>query len=201
MWLQRIQSNDLLAQDQYGLASFSTLQSFLQGTVKTFTVVPSPTELGWRCLEGAAFAEDTIALTPRLELRAGLRSESTNGWNEAQRRAMSYAIVAGVLQTQPVVGGSALCKNRAVFLPEPRVGFAWDVCCNGKTAVRGGFGLYHGLLDTLDYRLDQTGPFNTAESISNIAVSDLQITPGTTPRWLEDFAEQRAARHPPRLRC
>ena len=181
LWLQRIQSNDLLAQNQYGQASFSTLQSFLQGTVKTFTVVPSPTELGWRSLEGAAFVEDTFKVTPRLELRAGFRSESTNGWNEAQGRAANYAIVDGVLQTQPVVGGSALTKNRAVFLPEPRVGVAWDVWGNGKTAVRAGFGLYHGLLDTLDYRLDQTAPFNTAESISNIAVSDLHITPGTTP--------------------
>ena len=181
LWLQRIQSNDLLAQDQYGQASFSTLQSFLQGTVKTFTVVPSPTELGWRSLEGAAFIEDTFKLSPRLELRAGFRSESTNGWNEAHDHAANYAIVAGVLQTQPVVGGSALSKNRAVFLPEPRVGFAWDVWGNGKTAIRGGFGLYHGLLDTLDYRLDQTAPFNTAESISNIAVSALHITPGTPP--------------------
>ena len=116
LWLQRIQSNDLLAQDQYGQASFGTLQTFLQGTVKTFTVVPSPTELGWRSLEGAAFVEDTFKLTPRFELRAGFRFESTNGWNEAQGRAANYAIVNGVLQTQPVVGGSALSKNRAVFL-------------------------------------------------------------------------------------
>ncbi len=181
LWLQRIQSNDLLAQDQYGQASFSTLESFLQGTAKTFTVVPSPTELGWRTLAGSGFVQDTIKVNKRLELRAGFRSESTDGWNEAQGRAANYAIVNGVLQTQPIIGSSALTTNRAVLLPEPRVGFAWDVWGNGKTAIRGGFGLYHGLLDTLDYRLDQTAPFNTAESISNVAVSKLHITAGTPP--------------------
>jgi Carboxypeptidase regulatory-like domain len=178
VWLQRIQSNDMLAQDQYGQASFSTLQSFLQGTVKTFTVVPSPTELGWRSLEAAAFFQDTIHVTPRLEVRAGFRSESTNGWNEAHGHAANYAIVDGVLQTQPFIGGSALTTNRAKFLSEPRVGFAWDVRGSGTTAVRGGFGIYYGLLDTLDYRLDQTAPFNTAESIKNIPVSDLNFSPG-----------------------
>jgi hypothetical protein len=181
VWLERVESNDLLAQDQYGQASFSTLATFLAGTVATFTVVPSPTELGWRSLEGAGFAEDTVKVTPRLEVRLGFRSESTNGWNEAQGRAANYALVDGVLQTTPVVGSSALSDNRAKFLPEPRVGFAWDVWGNGKTAVRGGFGIYHGLLDTLDYRLDQTAPFNTAESIKSIAVSSLSITPGTPP--------------------
>ena len=180
-WLQRVQSNDQLAQYQYGQASFSTLTTFLQGKVKSFTVVPSPTELGWRSLEGAGFIEDTIKVTPRLEVRVGFRSESTNGWNEAQGRASNYALDNGVLQTNPFIGGSALSTNRAKFLPAPRVGFAWDVWGNGKTAVRGGFGLYHGLLDTLDYRLDQTAPFNTAEALSNTTVPNLSFTPGTPP--------------------
>lgn len=181
VWFQRIQSNDMLAQDQYGQASFSTLNTFLQGTVATFTVVPSPTEMAWRSLEAAAFVEDTWKVNPKLELRIGFRSETTNGWNEAHGRAANYAIANGVLQTNPVIGSSALTDNRAKFLPDPRLGFAWDVFGNGRTALRGGVGLYHGLLDTLDYRLDQTAPFNTAESIKNIAVSNLSITPGTPP--------------------
>jgi hypothetical protein len=180
-WLQRIQANDLLAQNQYGQASFSTLTTFLQGTVATFTLVPAPTALGWRSFEGAGYFEDTIKVTPRFELRAGYRSESTNGWNESQGRASNYAIVNGVLQTTPVVGNSALSTNRAKFLPNPRLGFAWDVRGDGKTAIRGGIGLYHGLLDTLDYRLDQTAPFNTAESIKTIAVSSLNFTAGVPP--------------------
>lgn len=180
-WLQRIQSNDLLAQYQFGQASFSTLSSFLAGTVATFTVVPSPTELGWRSYEGAGFVEDTVKVTPRLELRAGFRAESTNGWNEARGRAANYVLVNNVLATDPRVGSAALTKNRAKFLPAPRLGFAWDVFGNGTTAVRGGVGLYHSLLDTLDYRLDQTAPFNTAESLKKVDVSDLRITPGSAP--------------------
>ncbi|MGB7188694.1 MAG: carboxypeptidase regulatory-like domain-containing protein, partial [Acidobacteriaceae bacterium] len=179
LWFQQIQSNDNLAQNQYGQASFSTLASFLQGQVKTFTVVPSPTPLNWRSLESAAFIQDTIKVTPRLEVRAGLRVESTNGWNEAHDRASNYLLVNGALQTEPRIGSSALTKNRALFLPEPRIGFAWDVTGKGTTSVRGGFGLYHGLLDTLDYRLDQTAPFNTTVSIKNTTVADLNITPGS----------------------
>jgi hypothetical protein len=181
VWLQRIQANDLLAQNQYGQASFATLQSFLQGTVKTFTVVPSPTELGWRSLEVAEFIEDTIKVKPRLEVRAGFRLESTNGWNESQGRAANYAIVNGVLQTNPFIGNSALTENKAKFLPAPRLGVAWDIFGNGKTAVRGGVGLYHGLLDTLDYRVGQTAPFNTTQSLKNVAVSSLNFNPSSPP--------------------
>jgi hypothetical protein len=181
-WLQQIQSNDNLAQDQYGQASFGSLASFLQGTVATFTSVPSPTALGWRSIEGAGFAQDTIRLKPTLELRAGFRFESTNGWNESQNRASNYLFDSnGVIETNPQVGHSALTNNRAKFLPEPRVGIAWDPTGHGTTIVHAGFGVYRALLDNLDYRLDQTAPFNTTNTLKNVAVSSLNIVPGEAP--------------------
>ncbi len=173
VWLQRLQSNDFLAQNQYGQASFSTLESFEQGEVAKYTIVPAPTELGWRSLFGAGFAEDAWKATPRLELRLGLRVESSNGWNEAHGRASNYEFTDGVIDTNPTIGGSALTDNRAKFMPEPRVGIAYDLFGNSKTALKGSFGVHRALLDTLDYRLDQTAPFNTTLSYSNTTVSDL----------------------------
>lgn len=180
VWLQRVQANDTLAQNQYGQASFSTLTTFLQGTVATLSVVPSPTELGWRSLFGAAFIEDTVRLTPRLELRAGFRFESSNGWQEAQNRASNYGFTNGIINTNPTVGSSALWKNRGIFLPQPRLGLAWDVHGNGKTAVRASIGMHNSLLDNLDYRLSQVAPYNTTLALKGVQVSSIHIVPGST---------------------
>lgn len=179
LWAQRVQANDLLAQNQWGQASFGSLTSFLHGTTATFTVVPSPTPLGWRSLELAGFVQDVIKVRPNLDLRLGFRFESTDGWNEVAGRAANYAFLNGVIQTNPVVGSSAFIINRAKFLPEPRVGLAWDPFGQGKTVVHAGFGIYRALLDNLDYRLGQTAPFNATESLKNVSVAGLQIVPGS----------------------
>ncbi len=171
-WLQRLQSNDNLAQNQYGQASFASLATFVAGTVKTFTVVPNPTALNWRSWFGAGYVEDTLKIARNLEISAGIRMESTNGFNEAHGRAGVYQVANGVLQTTPTVGSAGLPDNRARFLPEPRAGVAWDVHGDGKTAVRASIGLHHSLLDNLDYRLDQAAPFNTTLSYSNVPVAN-----------------------------
>jgi Carboxypeptidase regulatory-like domain len=179
VWLQSVQSNDDLAQNQFGQASFASLATFLQGTVKTFTVVPNPTPLNWRSFMGAAYLEDTWHLSPRLELRGGMRFESTNGWNEAHGRASQYNFTNGVINTTPTTGSSALSINRAKFLPEPRLGIAWNVFGNGKTSLRSSVGVHHSLLDNLDYRLDQAAPYNTTFSYANVPVaSPISGAPG-----------------------
>src|SRR6267154_5946111 len=179
VWVQRLQANDRLAQNQYGQASFSTLQGFLDGTVSTFTVAPVATPLGWRSLEGAVFAQDALKLTPNFELRIGFRSEFTNGWNESHGRASNYVFDAnGVIATNPVVGNSALTVNNAKFLPAPRLAIAWSPFSSKTTVIRAGFGLYYALNDNLSYRLDQNGPFNTVLALKNVALSSINIVPG-----------------------
>jgi hypothetical protein len=178
-WVQGIQANDTLIQDQYGQASFTTLQSFLQGKLSTYTYAPLHTPLGWRTLEGAAYAEDAIRVTPSLEVRLGFRAEFTNGWNEMSGRASNYLFDRnGIIATDPTVGGSVFTANKATLLPAPRAALAWAPLASKKTVVRVGFGLYYALLDNLSYRLDQNGPFNTVYAVKGVAFS--AIAPGAT---------------------
>ncbi len=178
VWFQPTQANDTLAQDQYGQTSFTSLQTFLQGTVSTYTYAPGAvTPLDWRTFEGAFFVEDSIKLLPSLELRLGFRGEFTNGWNEANGRASNFVVGAnGLMQTNPVVGSSALTTNNAMFLPAPRIGLAWSPLGSKTTVIRASFGTYYALLDNLSYRLDQNAPYNTILAAKSIPFSSISPT-------------------------
>ena len=171
-WLQREQSNELLALSQYGQATFTSLDTFLQGTISSLLFDPTPTPLGWRSLYGSLYAEDVIRLTPRFTLSLGFRTEFSNGWNEVEGRASTYTFTNGVINTQPHIGSSAFTTNNAKYLPEPRAAIAWSPFRNtNRTVIRAGFGMYNDLQDALGYRTDQNAPFNPTYSLPNLAVS------------------------------
>ena len=71
VWFQRLRDNENSASRQLGVATFTSLQTFLQGTVSTFQVIPDPNELGWRSLYGAWYLQDVIKLRPNLTVRIG----------------------------------------------------------------------------------------------------------------------------------
>jgi carboxypeptidase family protein len=179
VWFQRLEDNENSASRHLGQASFASLKTFLQGTTSSFQVVPSPTELGWRSFFGAWYVEDAIKVRHNLTIRAGLRHEFTTGWNEALGRAANYLVdPSGVLETDPAVGHSVFTQNNAKLLFSPRIGLAWDVFGNGRTAVRAGFGTYYSLIDDLAFLLNSLPPFNGSLSFSGPLFSIIPIAPG-----------------------
>src|SRR5882724_6143843 len=50
VWIQRFQSNETIALSQFGQATFTSVQTFLQGSISSFLFDPSPTEMNWRSL-------------------------------------------------------------------------------------------------------------------------------------------------------
>ena len=174
-WFQRFQSNETIALSQFGQATFTSLKNFLNGTISSFLFDPSPTEMNWRSLLGAWYAQDAIRISPRLTVTLGFRDEFTTGWNEAHGRASNYTFANSVISTQPRVGDSLFTVNNAKFLPQPRIGVAWSPF-SAKTVIRAGFGMYNDLQDALGYRADQTAPFNPTFT-TPLTVSQLPINP------------------------
>jgi len=175
-WIQQFQSNENLALSQYGQATFASLQTFLAGTTSSFLYDPSPTDMNWRSIFGAFFAQDVFRVSPRLTLSLGFRDEFSTGWNEAHGRAANYLFPDGVISSQPRIASNAFTVNNAKFLPQPRIGLAWSPFPE-RTVVRAAFGIYNDLQDALGYRMDQNAPFNPTYSIASLPVSKLPINP------------------------
>jgi Carboxypeptidase regulatory-like domain len=177
VWYQRLQSNELLALSQYGQATFTSLDTFLAGTVATLLYDPSPTKMYWRSWLGAAFIQDNIRVSQGLTLSLGLRDEFSTGWNSANGQASNYGYANGVISAHPYVGDSVFTVNNAKVLLQPRVGLAWSPAATAnKTVVRLGFGMYNDLQDALGYRTDQNAPFNPTWSVPNVPVSHLPLS-------------------------
>jgi hypothetical protein len=179
-WFQQFQSNEIINLSQYGQATFTSLQTFLTGTTSSFLYSPSPTEMNWRSLFGAVYAQDVIRLWPKFTLSLGFRGEFSTGWNEAHGRAANYVFSNGVISGQPRISSNLFTTNNAKFLPQPRIGFAWSPHSE-RTVVRGGFGMYYELQDALGYRTDQNAPFNPTYSVAALPVSKLPLSTESAP--------------------
>jgi hypothetical protein len=161
-WIQYVQQNMYGgAQATAGTANYTTLRDFLQDLPRQFIANSNPQPVYYRSTEGAWYVQDEIKLKRNLTLRLGLREEMTNGWTEAHNHAANYVYDKNdVIQTEPIVGHSALTENNAKALWQPRIGLAWDPTGTGKWAIRAGFGIHHDLQDNIGHRLNANAPFN-----------------------------------------
>jgi hypothetical protein len=126
-----------------GAFRFKTMQAFLTNQPFSFSVVPPntvSTNYTRESIVGAYFQDDW-RFRPNLTLNLGLRYEMTTVPTEIKGKVSN---LRNLTDPQPTLG-NPVYQNPTLRNFEPRVGFAWDPFRNGKTAVRGGFGMFDSL--------------------------------------------------------
>jgi hypothetical protein len=127
-----------------GIFIFSSLHDWLTdapGSSISSDLPGSDGEAAVRQMFFGGYIQDDIHLTRRLTVNAGLRYETVNPAWEKHNKSTGLVNISDAF---PVVGSGWLMKNNPTRKKgfQPRLGFAWDAFGNGKTAVRGGFGMF-----------------------------------------------------------
>jgi Carboxypeptidase regulatory-like domain/TonB dependent receptor/TonB-dependent Receptor Plug Domain len=126
-----------------GIFTFGTMQDFITNHPSKFQVNLSSADTPRDVRQSivGAYLQDDWRFRPNLTLNLGLRYEMTTVPTEVKGELSNLENL-----TDPASHlGSPYFQNPTLRNFEPRVGFAWDPFRNGKTAVRGGFGMFDAL--------------------------------------------------------
>jgi hypothetical protein len=130
-----------------GQATFNDIPSFMQGIYGGFGAATSAAGTYnpfrfWSYKTMGFYVQDDLKATSRLTLNLGFRYEFQTVPRERygiESRFLNFYDPTQTWTYGPVVRNPSL-KNFSL-----RVGFAWDIRGDGKTAIRSGFGIYHDL--------------------------------------------------------
>ncbi len=133
----------------------------LIGFVDNYQVGPPFGFVGTRTYEDALFFQDDWRVTPNLTLNLGLRWDLYTNPVEQYNRQTNFDITTGRLLLAGAGGNSRSLVDTDKNNFGPRVGFAYNVGGDGRTVIRGGYGLFY-FLDRggIDNQLAQNAPFS-----------------------------------------
>jgi Carboxypeptidase regulatory-like domain/TonB dependent receptor/TonB-dependent Receptor Plug Domain len=175
--VERQQVNRLTHTDPSGVFTFQSLKDFLTNNPHRFTgeVFDTVRGQGLRQTIFGLYVQDDWRLRPNLTLNLGLRWEMATAMQDFRGGIVN---LVNLTDSAPLCGrpdpnctpGGPLFGNNTLHNFEPRLGFAWDPFHNGKTAVRGSFGMFDVLPMAYQYLASATKqfPFVTSGAVNNL---------------------------------
>jgi Carboxypeptidase regulatory-like domain/TonB dependent receptor len=144
-----------------GIYTFSDLESFLRNRPVRFIGLTPEAQLdrNWRFTLFGAYLQDDFSVSNRLTLNVGARVEYATLPKDTEGRDST---LVNPTDTAPTLG--QLYQNPGADF-SPRVGFAWDATGDGRTSVRGGYGLYFNTLNQQNLIVTVTNPPATPRAI------------------------------------
>jgi hypothetical protein len=134
-----------------GVFRFGDLSLFLQNRPASFIGLTPEGDINraWNWTLFGAYVQEDFQVRPDVTLNAGLRLEAATVPRDP--RDINMPDLLG----QPVVG--PLFQNPGATL-SPRLGGAWDLRGDGRTSLRGGYGLYYKTTTQQDLIVTVTNP-------------------------------------------
>jgi Carboxypeptidase regulatory-like domain/TonB dependent receptor-like, beta-barrel len=150
-FFSRVQSNFTQGGWFGGFYSFGGIQAFLQNTPFLF-IGPEPgmtdSSRDFRELQWFSYIADEWKLNPRLTLNIGARYEFVS--NPTTHQQPLNTVINPPFGTFQRVS-NVFASNPSVHNIDPRVGIAWDVFGDHKTALRAGFGVFFDPIEARSY--------------------------------------------------
>lgn len=136
--------------------------------------------------DGAWYAQDAWKVTPRLTLNLGVRWEYYGVQHNADPKLDSnFFLGPGANIHEQIRNGSVKLATQTggLWNPQkknfaPRIGFAWDIFGDGKTSLRGGYGIgYERNFNNVTFNVIQNPPNYAVVSVNPADVGGTLLLP------------------------